>query len=187
MKMRSSVRKCSSSCSFDSFSSSSRFSTSTSWAVFSRSTSDTVISTGRLFLITTIRLAMETSQSVNAYSASASCSALTPLGAFTSISTSSEVKSLMLLTLILPLRDASSMESISESVVVVGGIFVAEAFSSLVQDRIGVRWLGRRFFERAPLHDHYRMRGLADTKIVVRIWIVAGILALCGLATLKIR
>jgi phospho-N-acetylmuramoyl-pentapeptide-transferase len=70
---------------------------------------------------------------------------------------------------------------------IVGGIFVGEAVSSLAQDKIGVRWLGRRFFERAPFHDHYRMRGLADTKIVVRIWIVAGILALCGLATLKIR
>jgi len=70
---------------------------------------------------------------------------------------------------------------------IVGGVFVSEAFSSLVQDRIGVRWLGRRFFERAPLHDHFRVRGMADTKIVVRIWIVAGILALLGLATLKIR
>lgn len=70
---------------------------------------------------------------------------------------------------------------------IVGGIFVGEAFSSLIQDKIGVRWLGRRFFERAPFHDHFRVRGLADTKIVVRIWIVAGILALCGLATLKIR
>jgi len=70
---------------------------------------------------------------------------------------------------------------------IVGGIFVSEAFSSLVQDKIGVRWLGRRFFERAPLHDHFRVRGLADTKIVIRFWIVAGILALCGLATLKIR
>ena len=70
---------------------------------------------------------------------------------------------------------------------IVGGIFVAEALSSLIQDKIGVRWLGRRFFERAPFHDHFRMRGLADTKIVVRIWIVAGVLALCGLATLKIR
>jgi phospho-N-acetylmuramoyl-pentapeptide-transferase len=70
---------------------------------------------------------------------------------------------------------------------IVGGIFVSEAFSSLVQEKIGVRWLGRRFFERAPLHDHFRVRGLADTKIVVRFWLVAGILALCGLATLKIR
>lgn len=70
---------------------------------------------------------------------------------------------------------------------IVGGIFVGEAFSSLVQDKIGVGWLGRRFFERAPIHDHFRVRGLADTKIVVRFWIVAGILALCSLATLKIR
>ena len=70
---------------------------------------------------------------------------------------------------------------------IVGGVFVGEAFSSLVQDKVGVRWLGRRFFERAPVHDHFRMRGLADTKIVIRFWIVAGILALCGLATLKIR
>lgn len=69
----------------------------------------------------------------------------------------------------------------------VGGVFVGEALSSLVQDKVGVRWLGRRFLERAPLHDHFRVRGLADTKIVVRFWIVAGILALCGLATLKIR
>ncbi|MEW6754468.1 MAG: phospho-N-acetylmuramoyl-pentapeptide-transferase [Candidatus Latescibacterota bacterium] len=70
---------------------------------------------------------------------------------------------------------------------IVGGVFVGEAFSSLVQEKIGVRWLGRRYFERAPLHDHFRVRGLADTKIVVRFWIVAGILALCGLATLKVR
>ena len=70
---------------------------------------------------------------------------------------------------------------------IVGGIFVGEAFSVLVQQKLGIKWLGRRFFERAPVHDHFRMRGLADTKIVIRFWIVAGILALCGLATLKIR
>jgi phospho-N-acetylmuramoyl-pentapeptide-transferase len=69
----------------------------------------------------------------------------------------------------------------------VGGVFVGEALSSLVQEKVGVRWLGRRFLERAPLHDHFRVRGLADTKVVVRFWLVAGILALCGLATLKIR
>ena len=72
--------------------------------------------------MTTIRLAMVTSQSVKAYSASANWSALRPLGALTSISTSSDVKSLMLLTLSLPLREASSMDPMSESVVVVGGI-----------------------------------------------------------------
>ena len=70
---------------------------------------------------------------------------------------------------------------------IVGGVFVGEAFSVLVQEKIGIKWLGRRFFERAPIHDHFRMQGLADTKIVIRFWIVAGILALCGLATLKIR
>ena len=70
---------------------------------------------------------------------------------------------------------------------IVGGVFVGEAFSVLVQEKIGIKWLGRRFFERAPIHDHFRARGLADTKIVIRFWIVAGILALCALATLKIR
>ena len=49
-----------------------KFIVSTSWAVFSRSTSDTVSSTGRLFRMTTMRLAIVTSQSVKAYSASAS-------------------------------------------------------------------------------------------------------------------
>jgi len=71
--------------------------------------------------------------------------------------------------------------------VIVGGVFVFEAFSVLLQDKLGVKWLGRRFFSRAPVHHHFQQRGLADTKIVVRFWIVAGILALCGLATVKIR
>ena len=71
--------------------------------------------------------------------------------------------------------------------VIVGGIFVFEAFSVIIQDKLGVKWLGRRFFSRAPIHHHFQQRGLADTKIVVRFWIVAGILALCGLATVKIR
>ena len=70
---------------------------------------------------------------------------------------------------------------------IVGGVFVSEAFSVLVQQKIGIKWLGRRFFYSAPVHHHYQMRGLADTKIVTRFWIVAGILALFGLATLKIR
>ncbi len=70
---------------------------------------------------------------------------------------------------------------------IIGGIFVAEALSVVIQDKIGVKWLGRRFFARAPIHHHFQQRGLADTKIVIRFWIVAGILALCGLATLKIR
>jgi phospho-N-acetylmuramoyl-pentapeptide-transferase len=70
---------------------------------------------------------------------------------------------------------------------IVGGVFVGEAFSVLVQEKIGIKWLGRRFFYRSPVHHHFQAQGLADTKIVTRFWIVAGILALCGLATLKIR
>ncbi len=70
---------------------------------------------------------------------------------------------------------------------IVGGIFVGEALSVVVQEKIGIRWLGRRFLHSAPIHHHFQSRGLADTKIVIRFWIAAGILALVGLATLKIR
>ena len=68
-----------------------------------------------------------------------------------------------------------------------GGLFVSEAFTSQVQDKIGVRWLGRRLFYRAPLHHSLQYRGLAETKVVIRLWIVAGILALLALATIKLR
>ena len=70
---------------------------------------------------------------------------------------------------------------------IVGGIFVTEALSVVIQEKVGIKWLGRRFFLSAPMHHHFQSRGLADTKIVIRFWIVAGILALAGLATLKIR
>jgi phospho-N-acetylmuramoyl-pentapeptide-transferase len=69
----------------------------------------------------------------------------------------------------------------------VGGVFVGEALSVVIQEKIGIRWLGRRFFRAAPIHHHFQAQGLADTKIVIRFWIIAGILALTGLATLKIR
>jgi phospho-N-acetylmuramoyl-pentapeptide-transferase len=68
-----------------------------------------------------------------------------------------------------------------------GGLFLIEAFTSQIQDKIGVRWLGRRIFYRAPLHHSLQHRGFAETKVVIRLWIVAGILALLSLATLKIR
>ena len=70
---------------------------------------------------------------------------------------------------------------------IVGGIFLVEGFTSQVQDKIGVRWLGRRIFYRAPIHHDFQYRGLAETKVVIRIWIIAGILALVALATIKIR
>lgn len=71
--------------------------------------------------------------------------------------------------------------------VILGGLFIAEAASSQIQDKIGVRWLGRRIFSRAPLHHQMQHNGLAETKVVIRLWIAAGILALAALATLKLR
>lgn len=71
--------------------------------------------------------------------------------------------------------------------VILGGLFVAEAFTSQVQDKIGIKLLGRRIFSRAPLHHAMAWNGLAETKVVVRLWIVSGILALAALATLKLR
>lgn len=68
-----------------------------------------------------------------------------------------------------------------------GGLFLAEAITSQIQDKIGVKWIGRRIFYRAPLHHNLQHKGIAETKVVIRLWIVAGILALISLATLKIR
>jgi phospho-N-acetylmuramoyl-pentapeptide-transferase len=70
---------------------------------------------------------------------------------------------------------------------ILGGLFVAEAASSQIQDKIGIRWLGRRIFLRAPLHHAMQHKGLAETKVVIRLWVTAGILALIALATLKLR
>ncbi|NLT65398.1 MAG: phospho-N-acetylmuramoyl-pentapeptide-transferase [Acidobacteria bacterium] len=70
---------------------------------------------------------------------------------------------------------------------ILGGLFVAEALSSQIQDKIGIRWLGRRIFLRAPLHHQMQHKGLAETKVVIRLWIASGILALTALATLKLR
>lgn len=71
--------------------------------------------------------------------------------------------------------------------VIVGGVFIVEALSSLIQEKIGENFLGRRIFYRAPLHHQMEYQGLAETKVVIRMWIIAGILAMIGLASLKIR
>ncbi len=70
---------------------------------------------------------------------------------------------------------------------ILGGLFVVEAVSSQVQDKIGIKWLGRRIFYRAPFHHQMQHTGLAETKVVIRLWIVSGILALAALATIKLR
>lgn len=69
---------------------------------------------------------------------------------------------------------------------IVGGLFVVETVSVIVQ----VFWYkrtGRRVFLMAPLHHHFEKKGWAEPTIVIRFWIIAMILALAGLATLKIR
>jgi phospho-N-acetylmuramoyl-pentapeptide-transferase len=69
---------------------------------------------------------------------------------------------------------------------IVGGLFVVETVSVIVQ----VFWFkrtGRRVFLMAPLHHHFEKKGWAEPTIVIRFWIIAMILGLVGLATLKIR
>jgi phospho-N-acetylmuramoyl-pentapeptide-transferase len=69
---------------------------------------------------------------------------------------------------------------------IVGGLFVVELASSLIQ----VFWFkrtGRRVFLMAPLHHHFEKKGWSEPTIVIRFWIIAMILGLLGLATLKIR
>jgi len=75
---------------------------------------------------------------------------------------------------------------------IMGGIFVAEALSVMLQ----VSWFkytkkkygeGRRFFKMAPLHHHFEKSGWKETQVVVRFWIVTMLLCLVGLSTLKLR
>ncbi len=75
---------------------------------------------------------------------------------------------------------------------IMGGIFVAEALSVMIQ----VSWFkytkkrygeGRRIFLMAPLHHHFEKKGWAETQVVVRFWIITMLLCLVGLASLKLR
>ncbi|MDR2368801.1 MAG: phospho-N-acetylmuramoyl-pentapeptide-transferase [Deltaproteobacteria bacterium] len=71
--------------------------------------------------------------------------------------------------------------------IVVGGIFVLEACSVILQVGYFKFTKGRRIFRMAPLHHHFELLGWAEPKIVVRLWILAIILSLAGLSTLKLR
>jgi len=69
---------------------------------------------------------------------------------------------------------------------IVGGIFVVEALSVIFQ--VGsFKLTGKRVFAMAPIHHHYELKGWAEPKIIVRFWIIAIILALVAISTLKIR
>ncbi|RJP59706.1 MAG: phospho-N-acetylmuramoyl-pentapeptide-transferase [Deltaproteobacteria bacterium] len=70
--------------------------------------------------------------------------------------------------------------------VIVGGLFVIEALSVIFQ--VGSYKLrGKRIFRMAPLHHHFELKGWAEPKVIVRFWIIAVILALVAISTLKIR
>jgi phospho-N-acetylmuramoyl-pentapeptide-transferase len=70
---------------------------------------------------------------------------------------------------------------------VAGGLFVIEFLSVFIQDYIGIKWFKRRIFYRAPIHHTYQFLGIAEPKIVVRFWIIAGIFTLVSLISLKLR
>lgn len=70
---------------------------------------------------------------------------------------------------------------------IVGGVFVLEGASVLIQEKIGIGILGRRIFYRAPIHHAFEHRGVAETKVVIRFWIIALILGFLGLLSLKVR
>ena len=69
---------------------------------------------------------------------------------------------------------------------IVGGLFVLETISVIVQV-LSFQLTGKRIFRMAPLHHHFEQKGWAEPTIVFRFWIIAAILSMVGLATLKLR
>ncbi len=69
---------------------------------------------------------------------------------------------------------------------IVGGLFVVEALSVIVQV-VSYKLTGRRVFKMAPIHHHFEQLGWSEAQVVVRFWIIAFVLALVGLSTLKLR
>ena len=69
---------------------------------------------------------------------------------------------------------------------IVGGLFVIEALSVIVQVA-SFKLTGKRVFRMAPIHHHFEQKGWKEPQIVIRFWIISFILALIGLSTLKVR
>jgi phospho-N-acetylmuramoyl-pentapeptide-transferase len=69
---------------------------------------------------------------------------------------------------------------------IVGGIFVMEALSVIIQVA-SFKLTGRRIFKMAPIHHHFEKMGWTEPQVVIRFWIIAVVLALAGLSTLKLR
>lgn len=69
---------------------------------------------------------------------------------------------------------------------ILGGVFVVEALSVITQVA-SFKMTGKRIFKMAPIHHHYELKGLTETKIIVRFWIISILLAILSLSTLKLR
>jgi phospho-N-acetylmuramoyl-pentapeptide-transferase len=69
---------------------------------------------------------------------------------------------------------------------IVGGLFVLETLSVIVQV-VSFKLTGKRVFKMAPIHHHFEQLGWSEPQVVVRFWIIAFVLALIGLSTLKLR
>ncbi|HLI19770.1 MAG TPA: phospho-N-acetylmuramoyl-pentapeptide-transferase, partial [Stellaceae bacterium] len=69
---------------------------------------------------------------------------------------------------------------------IIGGLFVLETVSVIVQVA-SFKMTGKRVFRMAPLHHHFEKKGWQEPTIVIRFWIIASILAIAGLSTLKLR
>jgi phospho-N-acetylmuramoyl-pentapeptide-transferase len=70
--------------------------------------------------------------------------------------------------------------------ILLGGIFFVEALSVIGQVA-SFKLTGKRIFKMAPLHHHFELGGMVETKIIVRFWIISILLAVLCLATLKLR
>src|SRR5437773_1397947 len=68
----------------------------------------------------------------------------------------------------------------------IGGVFVAEAMSVMIQV-VSFKSRGKRVFLMAPLHHHFELKGWKESKVIIRFWIAALIFALFSLSTLKLR
>jgi phospho-N-acetylmuramoyl-pentapeptide-transferase len=70
--------------------------------------------------------------------------------------------------------------------IIIGGVFVAEVLTVIIQV-IAFKLWGRRVFLMSPLHHHFELKGWSESKIIVRFWIAGAMLALAALSTLKIQ
>ena len=69
---------------------------------------------------------------------------------------------------------------------IIGGLFVLEAVSVIVQV-VSFKLTGKRVFKMAPIHHHFEMMGWTESQVVIRFWIISFVLALIGLSSLKLR